>query len=128
MAGLSLHARLLIAAALVLGAIAGWWRLTAHYEATGYRRAQAEAEARALAAAQADRIRDLQRAAELRYTVAAETRERFIVTTVKEVRHVAAHLDSCPLGPAAVGLLNDAAACARGAAACGPDQPVPSAP
>lgn len=126
MVGLSLYARLLIAAALVAGAIAGWWRLTAHYEAAGYRRAQAEAQA--LASAQAARIRDLQRAAELRYTVAAEARDRFIVTTVKEVRHVAAHLDSCPVGPAVVSLLNNAAACARGAAACGPDQPVPGAP
>jgi hypothetical protein len=124
----SLTTRALLGLALCAGLIAGWWRLTAHFEAKGYARAQAEG--RQLADVQAQRMRELQRAAELRYTVAAETRDRFIVTTVKEVRHATEHLDSCRLGIDAVRLFNDAAACARAdsSAACGAGEPVRGAP
>lgn len=122
-----LTARLLAVAALVLLGAALWWRLTAYYDARGYARAQAEA--RVVAEEQARRIRDLQRAAELRYVVQAEARDRFIVKTVTEIRYVTSHLAACPVGEPAVRLFNAAAACARGdsAAACGPDQPVPGA-
>lgn len=114
-----------VLAVLVAGAVvAGWWRLTAFYEGRGYTRAQAEA--RQVADDQAQRMRELQRAAEIRYTVAAEARDRFIVQTVKEVRRETAALDACPVGPAAVRVLNDAAACAREdrSAACGHGEPV----
>mgnify|MGYP001573557562 CR=1 FL=1 len=75
-----------------------------------------------------DKDRDLQRAAELRYTVKAETRDRFITKTLTEVRYVTQHLVSCPLGAPAVRVLNDAAACAREdrPASCGAGEPVRS--
>ena len=119
--GTVLTLALLVLAAL---AAAGWWRLTAYYDARGYARAQAEG--RAAADDQAQRIRELQRAAEIRYTVAAQARDQFIVTTVREVHRETAHLDACPVGPGAVRVLNDAAACARQdrSAACGPEQPL----
>ncbi len=121
---MSLLSRIVLAGCVALAALGGWWRLTAYYDSRGYARAQAEGMA--AADAQAQRMRELQRAAELRYTVAAQSRERFIVTTVREVHRETAHLDACPVGPAAVRLLNDAAACARQdrSAACGPDQPL----
>lgn len=125
---MSLYARLALVAALLVAGTAAWWRLTAHYEAKGYARAQAEA--RVVADAQEERNRELQRASELRYTVTAETRDRFIVTTVREIRDAAAPLATCPI-PGPVRLrLNAAAACASGdpAAACGADEPVRSAP
>lgn len=120
---MSLTARAVAIGLLVLAAIAGWWRLTAHFEAKGYARAQAEA--RDHADAQAERFRQLQRAAELRYTVAAEVRERVIVETIVEVRHASQSLATCPVPERARGLLNRAARCAADpAAACGPDQPL----
>jgi hypothetical protein len=86
-------------------------------------RQEARAELKAAAEAQTRRMYELQRAAEKRYTVQAEARERFIVTTVTEIRDATASLAACPLGPA-VRLLNDAAHCANSPAACGPDKPV----
>lgn len=116
---MSLTARIVAILLVCAALIAGWWRLTAHYEAKGYTRAQAEAKA--AADAQTTRNRELQRAAEIRYTVTAQARERFIVQTVKEVHHAAESLATCPVPRDAVRLLNDAAACARGdsAGACG---------
>ena len=75
---------------------------------------------------QAARMRELQRQAELHYTVQAEARDRFIVQTVREVRHASESLAACPLPADLRGLLHGAAACARGdsAAACGPGEPV----
>ncbi len=121
---MSLLARVVLVLLGAAAAVAGWWRLTAYYEGRGYARAQAEA--RQAADDQVVRIRELQRAAELRYTVSAEARDRFIVTTVKEIHRETAHLDACLVGPAAVRVLNDAAACARSdrAAACGLEQPL----
>lgn len=108
---MSLTARLVIIAAIVAAAVAGWWRLTAYYEAKGYTRAQTEA--RELADKQRDRNRELQRIAELRYTVNMQARERVITEIQTEVRYVTQHLASCPLGADGVGLLNRAAECAR---------------
>lgn len=92
-------------------------------------RQEVRAEVAAQVSAQAERNRELQRAAEKRYTVVAEVRDRFIVNTVTEVRYATKHLAACPVGSDAVRLLNDAAACARGdsAAACDAGQPVPDA-
>lgn len=124
----TLYVRIAMVAALLLAGAAAWWRLTAHYEAKGYARAQAEA--RVVAEAQEERNRDLQRASELRYTVATEARDRFIVTTVREIHDAAAPLVACPV-PESVRLrLNAAAACASGdpAAACLPGDSMRSAP
>lgn len=62
--------------------------------------------------AQRDRNIELQRAAEKKYTVAAEVRDRFITRTVTEVRNATVSLASCPVGADAVRLLNNAARCA----------------
>lgn len=89
----------------------------------------ANAETERQARAQQDRNRDLQRAAELRYTVQAETRQHVITQTIQEVRYVAAPLDSCPVPAAAVRLLNAAASCAREdrPASCGDGESLPVA-
>lgn len=125
---MSWAARLTALALLATLSAAAWWRITAHYDARGYDRAVAEGQA--AAAAQATRNRELQRAAELRYTVRDQIRTEYITTTLKEIQHVTTHLAVCPVGPDAVRLLNHAAACASAdtAAACGPDKQVPGAP
>lgn len=116
----------------ILGAIAAaWWkfdRMLAAADAAGYKRHQQEAQA--LADQQAQSNRDLQRAAELRYTVQAGVREEFITQTVTEVRYVTNHLAACPVGPAGVLRLNAAAQCAREdrPAACGPGEPLRGPP
>lgn len=123
---MSLTARLIAFLLLVLAGLAGAWRVHVKADAAGYARAQAGASAAAEALRQ--RNFELQRAAEKRYTVAAETRDRFITNTITEVRYATVHLAACPVGADAVRLLNAAAACARGdSAACGPGQPVPDA-
>jgi hypothetical protein len=125
---MSLYARLAAGVLIVLAIAAAWWKVDhvlAAREEVGYQRRAAEDGA--AANAQAARNRDLQRAAELRYIVAAEPRDRFFVTTVREIRHDTDNLAACVLTPGAVRRLHDAAACARGdsAAACGPGEPVP---
>lgn len=124
---MSLAARAVILALIVTAAIAGWWRLTTHFENKGYTRAQAEA--REVADAQAQRNRELQRAAEKRYTVATEVRERVITEIVTEVRHEAASLAVCPVPEPVRGLLNAARACASEdrPASGGPCEPLPDA-
>lgn len=118
---MSLTTKLIAAALLCAALIFGWSRLTAHYEDRGYQRRVAED--REAAEAQTARNRDLQRAAEKRYVVEAGVRDRFITKTVREIRYVAAPLATCPVPDAARGMLNDAAACARGdsPSACGAD-------
>lgn len=99
-------------------------------ERAGYDRAVAEGKS--AAEAQAERNRELARAAEKRYVVQAEARERVIVTTITEVRDATQHLASVPLGADAVRLLNHAGACASEdrPATCGDDGKVrdPRAP
>jgi uncharacterized protein HemX len=92
-------------------------------------RQEVRAELATAAEAQTARNRDLQRAAELRYTVTAQAREVFITRTTQEVRRVSKSLAACPVPVDAVRLLNAAAACARGdpAAACGAGDGVPGA-
>ncbi|MDE2022026.1 MAG: hypothetical protein KGI71_03940 [Patescibacteria group bacterium] len=113
---------LALVAALMLGA----WRLESHIEGIGY--AKAKAECAAASAAQAAQNLDLQRSAELRYTVQAQTRDRVIVKTVKEIVHETDNLAACVLTAPALGLLNRAADCARAdtAASCGPGDPLRS--
>lgn len=127
---MSLYARL-AALALVLAALAGlWWkadRMLAAAEQRGYdRRAQ---EDKVVIDAQATRNRELQRAAEKRYVVQGQTRDRWFVTTVKEISDAAAPLAACPVPEPVRVRLNAAAACASGdsPAACGADVQVPDA-
>lgn len=119
------------AALIVLGALALVAWDTARIkraEARGDTRARAELKAQA--DAQTDRNRELQRAAETRYTVQAGVREEFIGYTIKEIRHVAAPLASCALPADAIRLLRNAAACANSdtPSTCSTGQPVRSAP
>lgn len=116
--------KLALVAAVAAGGALGWWKLTSHYDTRGYERAKAED--RAAMQAQAERNRELQRAAEKRYTVQAGVRDRFITKTITEVRYVTQSLASCPVPPDAIGLLNDAADCARGdsPATCGAGESV----
>ena len=87
------------------------------------------AEYAAAAEEQRTRNLELQRAAEQRYVVQAEVRERFIVETITEIQHAAAPLASCALPADAVRLLNSAGRCASGSdpTACGPGDAVPLA-
>lgn len=120
----------LIALVVVLAvfAVARWdsARIDRHVKE---REAEIRAEYESQARAQQDKNRDLQRAAERRYTVQAEAREHVITETIKEVRYVAEVLDACPVPVAAVRLLNGAAGCAREdrAPACAASQPLPVA-
>lgn len=121
--------RWLLYLALGLALLAGGALLKARHDAgqqrIGYDRAQAES-AQAMRIQQ-DRMRELARAAELRYTVARQGQDRFFVTTIKEIAHAAAPLASCPVPADAIRLLNNAARCARGdpgATGCAAD-PVP---
>jgi hypothetical protein len=76
---------------------------------------------------QATRNRDLQRAAELRYVVKGQTRDRFFETTEKDIHDAAAPLATCPVPDAVRVRLNAAAACARGDSetSCGPAGTLP---
>lgn len=126
---MSLYARLAALLVIVLALAGVWWkadRMLAAADQRGYDRRATEDKT--AADAQAAKNRDLQRAAELRYVVQGETRDRFFVTTVKEIRDAAAPLASCPVPADVVRLLNDAARCARGdsEAACGPAGPLPA--
>jgi hypothetical protein len=68
---------------------------------------------------QASRMRELQRAAELRYVVKREAQDRYFVTTVREVHDAAAPLASCPLPADLRRLLDAADRCARDPASSG---------
>lgn len=122
--GLSLTARALIILGIVVALIAGWWRLTAHFEQKGYDRRAAED--RAAMEEQRERNRDLQRVAEKRYVVQQSVREEFIAVTVKEIRHETQNLAPCVLADGARERLRAAARCAREdrPAACGTGEQV----
>jgi hypothetical protein len=117
-------------AALLTGAFA-WF---VHHEREVGRdeiRAEREierAELRAAVQAQRDRNMELQRAAEIKYTVVAEVRDRFITKTITEVRNATTSLAVCTVSPAAVRMLNDASHCTGEdrAAACGAGEPLRS--
>lgn len=117
--------RWLLLLAAVAALIAGYYAWSDHIG--DEREAQVRAELQAAMQAQAERNRELQRAAETRYTVQAEVRDRFITITQKEVHHATDNLAGCVLRPDAVRLLNDAATCAREdrPAACGTGERVP---
>jgi hypothetical protein len=126
----SIYARAVLALLVVLGIAAAWWkldRMLVASEARGYLRAQTEYQAAAERQREDNRLRS--RGSEEKHAAQAEVRERFIVTTVKEVRYATENLASCPVRPDAVRLFNDAAACAREdrPATCGAGQPLPAA-
>ena len=112
---------------LALAALLSFTHFTAYRKGKATVRAEWAAEhveTERQAQAQAQRNRDLQRAAELRYTVQAGVREEFIGYTIKEIRHVAAPLAACTVPDAVRVRLNAAARCAGGdhAAPCGVDR------
>ena len=117
-----------VTAAALLGA--AWWGLHRWQESL---REEGRAEVRAAVEAEADAQRqrnlDLQRAAEKRYVVQAEVRERVITQTITEVHYAAAPLASCPVPADVVRLLNRASRCAGegGPAACEPGGALPVA-
>jgi hypothetical protein len=92
-------------------------------------RREVREQVRVEAEAQAARNRELQRAAETRYVVQAETRDRYITRTVKEIHEVAAPLADCRVPDAVRMRLSAAAACASGdsAASCDAGGTVPTA-
>jgi hypothetical protein len=107
-----------VACALLLAALVvavGWF--VHHEREIGRAEVQAkwDAERAALQAKvreQQDRNLELQRAAEKRYTVVAEVRDRFITKIVTEVRDATVNLAACRLSPDAVRLLDRAGRCA----------------
>lgn len=78
---------------------------------------------------QADQNRERATEVEERVVVQTVYRDRFITKTVKEIERVTQPMAACPVPPAVVRLLNDAARCAREdrPAACGADGAVPGA-
>lgn len=124
---LLLNPRFLIALACVLA----FSHFTAYRTGRAAVRAKwdaAKAETERATQAQATRMRELQRAAELRYVVKREAQDRFIAVTVKEIHEAAAPLATCPVPERAVGLLNAARECAIGdpASACGAGGQLPA--
>lgn len=120
---MSLYARLAAVIAIALLVAAAWWkvdRMFAAAERRGYDRRSAEDKA--AAEAQTARMRELQRAAEMRYTVDAQLREEFLNDAEKEITRAAEPLAACPVPDDLRLRLNAAAGCARGDSptACGP--------
>jgi hypothetical protein len=117
--------RIVLAFGLLLVLWAAFQGFKSQQQEIGYTRAKAEAKV--AADAQTARNREMQRAAELRYTVTSQVREKWFVATVKEIRDASAPLAACPVPDAAVRLLDAARACAIGdpAAACGAGDRVP---
>ncbi|MBB1601902.1 hypothetical protein [Variovorax sp. UMC13] len=79
-------------------------------DSAGYARSQAEYAA----AAELQRESNRGRAHQAEVKEAAQTvyRDRYITRTVKEIEYVTQDLAACPVPPAAVRMLNDAAKCA----------------
>lgn len=114
----------------VAAALAGAFFYVKHLErkadAAGYARSQAEYAA--AAELQRETNRGRARGAEVKEAAQAVYRTRYITRTAKEVDRVTSNLAFCPVPPAAVQLLNDAAKCASEdrPAACGADSGVPA--
>lgn len=108
-------------AALLAGAVFWVQHLERQADAAGYARSQAEYAA----AAELQRESNRGRAHLVEVKEAAQTvyRDRYITRIVKEIEYVTQDLAACPVPPAAVRLLNDAAKCASEdrPASCGAD-------
>lgn len=114
-------------AALLAGAVFWVQHLERQADAAGYARSQAEYAS----AAELQRESNRGRAHQAEVKEAAQTvyRDRYITRTVKEIEYVTQNLAACPVPPAAVRMLNDAAKCASEdrPASCGADGGVRSA-
>lgn len=113
--------RLVAIGLVVLALLAGVWKLWHTADKAGYARAQQEY--RTAAEQQREQNRETAGAAEKKESVRVAYRDRYIVTTVKEIRDAVSPLASCELPGSVVGLLNDASKCANqdGQAACSAD-------
>ena len=128
---MSIYARAAIVLASVLLVLGIGWKVHRAGVVSGRTEVQAKWDAdrvklQAAVHAQEVRNRELQRAAEKRYTVQAGVRDRFMTQTITEVRYAAAPLASCPVPELVRLYLNAASGCARGdsAAPCGDGKPV----
>lgn len=106
---------LLAAIAALLGAL--WWYGASKYD-EGYQARKVEDEK--AAEVQREANRSTAREAEERESVRTVYRDRFIVTTVREIRNEAQNLAACVLNDGTIRMLNDAARCAEdsGQASC----------
>lgn len=120
--------RIVAALILALTLAAAGWRIYTRGQQSVQREWDAERRQAELQAEQRREInRTTARQAETLVAAQAVYRDRYITQTITEIRHVTDLLAACPVPPAAVRMLNDAAACARGdrPASCAAGQPVP---
>lgn len=106
---------LLVAIAALLGALR--WYGSFKYD-EGYQARKDEDQA--AAELQREANRSTAREAEEKESVRSVYRDRFIVTTVREIRNEAQNLAACVLNDGTIRMLNDAARCAEdsGQASC----------
>lgn len=118
--------KLIAIAAVVAGAFFYVKHLERQADAAGYARSQAEYAAAAELQRESNRGRA--HGAEVKEAAQTVYRTRYITRTVKEIERVTSDLATCPVPPAAVQLLNDAAKCASEdrPASCGADDGVPA--
>lgn len=102
--------KLIAIAAAVAGAFFYVKHLERRADAAGYARSQAEYAAAAELQRETNRARA--NGAEVKQATQTVYRDRYITKSVKEIQYVTRELASCPVPPAAVRLLNDAAKCA----------------
>lgn len=107
---MSLTAKLTALGVVLLALAAGFWKLWHTADKAGYTRAQAEYQAAAELQRESNRSRTRQ--AEEKQATRTIYRDRYITRTMKEIDRAAQDLARCPLRPAAISLLNDAAGCA----------------
>lgn len=123
-----MYTRIAIALVIALTLAGTHWRAYTRGELSV--RQQWDAE-RVQAALQAEERREINRAtarqAEQQQATQTVYRDRYITQTITEIRHVTNPLAACPVPPAAVRMLNDAARCAGAdrSAACGAGDAVP---
>jgi hypothetical protein len=118
-----------ILASLVFAIVLAFTHLTAYRKGKQTERMRSDAVLIAQereAHAQTARNLELQRAAEKRYVVQQDARDRFHTVTVREISHEAASLASCPVPERLRMRFNAARDCALGnsPASCGADDPL----
>lgn len=113
--------KLVAVVAALAGAFFSFKYLERRADAAGYARSQAEYAA--AAELQRETNRGRAHGAEVKEAAQTVYRTRYINRIVKEMERVTSDLAPCPVPPAAVRLLNDAAKCASEdrPAACGAD-------
>lgn len=102
--------RLYAYAGIAVAAVAGyfWWSHRIEIKALEVERARVEHNAEVQRTANRSRSYD----AESRQAAQTVYRDKFITTTLTEIRYVTQNLAACVLEPAAVRMLNDTAKCA----------------